>query len=107
MLTQFPRIKSKAFKGDKCYYTISVPKGEDFRIVASMPWESGRNWVEGIESGISGFGYYMADLFGNEDKSRSGKAIQTENKIRSGSYRPPPYISMIVNKMILSITEGK
>jgi hypothetical protein len=82
-----------------------MPKIEDFRMVASMPWESGRSWVEGVETGISGFSYYMANLFGQ--KSRSGTAVQSENKIRTGSHRPMPYITPIIQKFIYGLARVK
>lgn len=107
LLIQYPRIKGKGGTRNKKYFLISIPDTEDFRMVAGMPWESGRSWVEGIETGISGFGYYMANLFGEDIKSRSGSAVQMNQKIRGGNYKPAPYISGIINKLIVAILAGK
>jgi hypothetical protein len=105
LLISIPRIKSRKSRSGRVDFIISMPKIEDFRMVASMPWESGRSWVEGVETGISGFGYYMANLFGQ--KSRSGTAVQSENKIRTGSHRPMPYITPIIQKFIYGLARVK
>ena len=60
-----------------------------------MPWANGRSWAKGIESGISGLGYLLKT---GTAASRSGAALQSKNKIRSGKYTPVPYISSFINK---------
>ena len=105
-LGYWPRIKGKRVSGNKHYYIISIPDVADFGVVASMPWEMGRSWVEGVETGISGFGYYMANVFGKDIKSRSGSAIQIDNRIRSEHYRPTPYLAPIIKKLVIAILAG-
>jgi hypothetical protein len=60
-----------------------------------MPWESGKNWVQSIESGISGFNYYLAKA---AEASRSGSAIQIDGKVRARtSSAGIKYMSQILN----------
>ena len=106
LLFTIPQIKSKKLKSGSMEFVLSAPKLEDFRMVAKMPWEGGRSWVEGIESGISGFSYYMANMFGENIKSRSGSAIQSKSKVRVGVFRPTPYLSVMISnfeRMILKV----
>ena len=104
-LSILPRVKNSKPKRDSILFTISVPLTKDFRNVAQLPWESGRNWVEGIESGISGFSYYMSNLFGKVDKSRSGSAIQTEHPMRAGMFHRRSYMTAILNKFVNRISK--
>ena len=80
------------------FLNISMPKIEDIWEVTPMPWQEGRSWAKGIESGISGLNYY---LFSNEERlknSRSGSAIQSE-KSRSGArYMPTQYLTTLFKK---------
>ena len=108
LLIKFPRIKGGGqFRKDRYYFNVSIPTVEDLRFVAAMPWEAGKSWVEGIETGISGFGYYMSKLFGDSNKSRSGSAIQVDARIRGGDYKPTPYMSIITKKLITLILAGR
>tara|TARA_Y100000356_G_scaffold75757_1_gene62649 strand:- start:414 stop:1040 length:627 start_codon:yes stop_codon:yes gene_type:complete len=89
-------------KGVMSYrYSINVPTLSTFDIVSKMPWESGNSWVKGIETGISGFSNYMYLNYGDgkiADRSRSGKAVQSKNKINIGVFKPTAYISEILDK---------
>ena len=60
-------------------YNINVPSLKDFSF-ASMPWEGGKNWVEAVETGVSGFNYYLAKA---SAASRSGTAIQIDGTLRA------------------------
>jgi len=60
-------------------YNINVPSLKDFSF-ASMPWETGKNWVEAVETGVSGFSYYLARAAA---ASRSGTAIQIDGTLRA------------------------
>lgn len=84
----------------KFNYKISYPDLKDLDGVSSMPWESGKSWISSIERSISGFGYYMYKKF---NKSRSGTGLQTENQIRSGSFKPVKYMSQIVKDFVNNI----
>jgi len=73
---------------------VNIVNIEDFRKVAPLPWEPGRSWVEGIERGISGFGYYLNAV--RESSSRSGKGIQIDKKVRVMAFKNVKYMSEIV-----------
>ena len=61
-----------------------------------MPWATGRSWAKGIETGISGLGYY---LLKNTDSSRSGLGIQWPRKVRKKSkFKNTQYISALIKK---------
>lgn len=76
-------------------FNINMPIAEDIFAVTPMPWASGRSWAQGIERGISGLGYLLKR---KSSKSRSGEAIQSSVKIRSGSFKNTQYISALINK---------
>jgi len=76
-------------------FTVSFPEPSDIFAVTPMPWASGRSWAKGIEQGISGLGYLIKN---NTSLSRSGAALQSSVKIRSGRYKNTPYISAILKK---------
>ncbi len=61
-----------------------------------MPWAVGRSWARGIETGISGLGYYLKQT----KNSRSGLGVQsTKNQIRTGvSFKNSKYISDLINR---------
>jgi len=94
-------VKNGKIKVD---YKISYPNAEELSSVSPMPWEGGNSWVLGIEKGISGFSNYMYKIF---NKSRSGTGLQTDNTIRSGSFKPTKYISSIINNFINSVNKIK
>ena len=84
--------KEKATKSLKKTYFVHSPSLEDFNF-AIMPWEN-KSWVKEIESGISGFNYYLSKMV---EASRSGTAIQIDNKLRSiGSSKASDYMSEIL-----------
>ena len=74
-------------------YYVDIPEASDIFKMTPMPWASGRSWARGIETGISGLGYLL-----RKEKGRSGKAIQTKRKVRSGKFQNTTYISSLINK---------
>jgi hypothetical protein len=95
MLRDMIKIKNiRKSSGNKVSFNANVKilDLEDFRSVAPMPWEGGRSWVEGIEKGISGFGYY---LHAARSSSRSGKGIQA-NRIRVMTFKNVKYMSELI-----------
>lgn len=74
-------------------YYIDIPEASDIFKATPMPWASGRSWAKGIETGISGLGYLL-----RKEKGRSGKAIQSKNKVRGGRFQNTPYISTLIKK---------
>lgn len=82
-------------------FDVSAPTIEEIEEVGSLPFEPGQSWIKGIENGISGFGAYIyGKIFKN---SRSGKALQSKNSFRQGSFRPVKYISEIMGKFYLKL----
>jgi hypothetical protein len=82
-------------------FNVFTPSPDEIKTKTPLPFEGGRSWVKGIEDGIPGFGYYVYGLlFPN---SRSGKAIQSKNKVRSITYKPVKYISELYQNFIRSL----
>lgn len=80
------------------FLNISMPKIEEIWEITPMPWQEGRSWAKGIETGISGLNYYLFSLNKNFENSRSGPAVQS-SKTRSGArYVPTQYLSTIFKK---------
>ena len=85
-------------KYDTLYIYITMPTPEDIWEVTPMPWQEGRSWAKGIESGISGLNFFIF-LKKSSDKSRSGFGIQSEKRTRSYfRYTPTSYISTLLKK---------
>tara|TARA_Y100001938_G_scaffold119697_1_gene165930 strand:- start:2864 stop:3481 length:618 start_codon:yes stop_codon:yes gene_type:complete len=85
-------VEKKVGKFFEFAFNLKIPTMNVLSAITPMPWESGRSWLYGIEKGISGFSSYM---YGRSN-GRSGAAIQTRNKIRSGGFRNTPYMSKIL-----------
>jgi hypothetical protein len=77
---------------------LEIPSKEAFAIATPLPFESGRSWLYGIETGISGFGNYMYKKW---KTSRSGRGIETNRKIRDGRFKNTSYFS----SMLLAFTK--
>ena len=77
---------------------ISMPKIEDIWEITPMPWQEGRSWAKGIESGISGLNYYLFSSKKQFENSRSGPAVQS-TKVKTGArYIPTQYITTLFKK---------
>ena len=79
-------------------WKIYIPNKQDIWDASPMPWAQGRSWAKGIETGISGVGYYLYSQRRNMQNSRSGPAVQTENKITRPRFKNVKYISAILDK---------
>lgn len=78
---------------------FEVPDLEDFDDSAKFQgWNGGRNWVKGIERGISGVPYY-ADY----PRGRSERGVQLKGPITKGSsdrpsgFKTKPYVTKILD----------
>jgi hypothetical protein len=91
-LNKKPTIRTTS-RGIVYSYSISFPTVKDLKDIAPMPWEPG-SWVERIERGISGLGYYLYQM--GVSGSRSGGAVQTKGKLRSETYKRTKYMSAIL-----------
>jgi len=76
-------------------FSILLPTAKEIFEVTPMPWASGRSWAQGIETGISGLGFYLNLKSKN---SRSGAGIQTSVKASSKTFKNQQYISLLINK---------
>ena len=74
-------------------FQVNLPTAQDIFAITPLPWAVGRSWAEGIERGLSGLGYLL-----RKNKGRSGAAIQSGVKVRSGKFHNQPYISSFINK---------
>lgn len=83
-------------------FTIDFPTVKDIFRVTPLPWATGRSWAQGIETGISGLGYYIKQ----KENSRSGLGVQSQKQIRSGArFKNTKYISELINKYNKKISD--
>ena len=87
---------------------FEVPDLNDFDDAAQFQgWNGGRNWVKGIERGISGVSYY-ADY----PRGRSERGLQLKGPITEGpsnrplGFRTKPYITKIVENFKKNFTNN-
>jgi hypothetical protein len=73
---------------------IYMPTAQDIFKATPLDWANGRSWAKGIESGLSGLGYYINSYA----SGRSGAGVQTKTKVRGGRFKNTPYISSLMNK---------
>lgn len=89
----------KTQKGVNFAFPVNVPTLKSIEERTPLPWEKGRSWIKGIERGISGLGYFLSGIFGSPDPSRSGGGIQSDYKVRGGSFSPTKYLSEILKNL--------
>lgn len=90
-------------KGSEISFSVLAPRIQDFEKNTPMPWSPGRSWLAGIEKGISGFGYYIAKKL----SGRSEGGLQTDDKLRAGSFRNVSYFSRMYLNFFQRLTGGK
>jgi hypothetical protein len=78
----------------KTIINITVPVAAAIFKVTPLPWASGRSWVKGIETGISGLGRY---LYQDSANSRSGSAVQAKGRLRGSKFNNTSYLSSLLN----------
>jgi hypothetical protein len=89
-------LSKKSKNGSVVSFRVLVPSLEDFRKNSPMPWAAGRSWLEGVERGISGFGYYISRAL----SGRSGGGVQANNQIRSGAFKNTSYFTRMYKNFI-------
>jgi len=69
----------------------------------------GKSWLKGIESGLSGLGYYLYLSAYDFPGSRSGVAIQSKppRRVRNLVYRPTQYISALLREFKTNLKKIK
>jgi hypothetical protein len=92
-------IQFRQLSDDGPIWNIYMPTPDDIWAVTPMPWAEGRSWAKGIETGISGIGYYLFNSDREYSSSRSGTAIQVKSKITSKvRFKNVKYISDILKR---------
>jgi hypothetical protein len=92
-------IRFRTLTDDGPIWNIYLPAPEDIWDVTPMPWAEGRSWAKGIETGISGVGWYLYNQKKNYPQSRSGPAIQVKSKSSSKvRFKNVKYISDILSR---------
>lgn len=81
---------------------FDIPTAAQIFEITPMPWAIGRSWARGIESGISGLGYYLKKI----KNSRSGLGVQSATQIRPGMvFKNTKYISDLINRFSKELKE--
>lgn len=97
-----PKLVYAGRENDKIVYHWEVRAPNETAIwdATPLPWleEGGPSWVKRIEQGIPGVGHFLN--VANRPSSRSGGGIQIEGTLRSGRYRPTPYLTSIINNFL-------
>ena len=93
---QLINIRFVAFKSKGMQYAVDMPTPKEIFDVTPLPWAQGRSWAKGIESGLSGLGYYLKK---DSTQSRSGFGLQSRKRVRKGvKFKNTQYISALINK---------
>jgi len=85
-------------------FRVRVPTFEQLEALAPSPYE-GRSWIRGMERGISGLGYYLHSRSGQLTESRSGFGLQTENRLRTMTFKPVKYMTSILARLKKEINQ--
>lgn len=83
-------------EGSDYLVTITIPSAASIFSATPMPWASGRSWAKGVESGISGIGFYIS----KSGVGRSDAGVQSKKKIKGGTFKRVSYISAFIQKYI-------
>jgi len=86
-------------------FVVELPSKEEIFAASPNPWAAGRSWAQGIEQGMSGFGQYIYAQDETLSKSRSGPAVQGNQKFRGGSFKNTKYLSEILNNLERNIRD--
>lgn len=89
----------------KYRYEVRAPNEDVIFGETSLPWAAGVSWARRIEQGISGMGQFLNVT--DRPASRSGGGIQIEAQLRSGRYKPTPYLSRIFNNFLRRVAGRK
>ena len=74
--------------------SMRMPSAQTIFAASPMPWAAGRSWAKGIESGISGIGFFLNRM----DAGRSEGGVQVKKKIGIGKFKNTPYISHLISE---------
>lgn len=77
------------------YSTVFIPTADEIFQATPMPWAEGRSWAHGIESGISGLGWYIHQ----RGLGRSEGGVQSSQQLVGNvKFKNVQYISALINK---------
>lgn len=90
-------FKFDRYTNKEIIYSVYIPDAKEIFAVTPIPWATGRSWAKGIETGISGLGYYLKV---DRENSRSGLGIQSPRKVRKKGvkFNNISYISALIKK---------
>jgi hypothetical protein len=78
-------------------FPVSIPTVEDLEPYALLPgFNRGANWIEELESGVTGWAHYLYWRQFSPEVSRSEEAVQVKNKLRSGKFPRIPYLTPLL-----------
>ena len=102
ILSEKTKVNAVSIRKEEVTLKFTVPDLEDFDSVAALEWDT-KNWVKGIEKGISGFQSFMAKAAG-----RSGKGIQIKGKVKpftggANRFQNTKYMTDLINKFKSSL----
>lgn len=83
-------------EGSDYLVTITIPSAASIFGATPMPWATGRSWAKGIESGISGLGFYV----NKSGAGRSTAGFQLSKKSQGGNFKRVQYVSAFIQKYI-------
>lgn len=98
ILRQNTQIRYLKVRKNVTSFSINLPDPEEIFDLTPMPWATGRSWAKGIESGISGLGWYLRK---SSKSSRSGYGLQANTRIpeRPGvKFKNTKYISSFLRE---------
>jgi hypothetical protein len=103
--------KKKALKNGRVSFefdVVTTGTKEELFNDTRLSW-LGKSWLKGVESGLSGLGYYLYLSAYDFPGSRSGVAIQSKppRKVRNLVYRPTQYISALLRGFKTSLKKIK
>ena len=90
-------------EGSDYLVTITIPSAASIFNATPMPWATGRSWAKGIESGISGLGFYI----NKSGAGRSTAGFQSSKKSQGGNFKRVQYISAFIQKYIKQFSSIK
>lgn len=102
LIDRVTRFRGVQFRGENAFLKYDVPELDDFDSVAALEWDT-KNWVKGIERGLSGFQSFMAQAGG-----RSGKGFQIKSKVTPftgaiNRFQNTKYMSRLINDFKASL----
>ena len=102
ILSEKTKVNAVSIRKEDVTLKFTVPDLEDFDSVAALEWDT-KNWVKGMEKGISGFQNFMAKAAG-----RSGKGIQIKGKVKpftggANRFQNTKYMTDLINKFKSSL----